>query len=290
MIRLLSVVILAFAYFYVGVIDIYAQDLTVPTGWQKISVCEIKLLIPIDLKNQYAKGIDSCVVSFKSTKMRIGIDYGSYGNAYKNDGTKVDFKEEFKEIDSKKAQLVTYKDARNGREFTAGLYVVIYEAQDRVKTSLNMTVETKSEKELETAKQIFQSILFVKSISFFGGVIDVFGNYKKEESNGPDFGVEYISLNKPESNEKAFLGIYSGNNPNFNPPKNAKTKKAKFGNKAIKWHIWKSRKGNEFYYNYETLILDEDGNPANHLFVNGTNKQRVQELLKAIGSYRIIKK
>ena len=184
MIRLFGILFLVLAYNYVGLIDGYAQDLIVPNDWKEISVCEIKFAMPINLKNQNVKGIDSCVADFKSSKMRIGIDYGSYGGAYKNNGTKVDFKEEFTEIDEKKAQLVTYKNTRNSRKVSAGLYVLVYEANDGTKTSLNMTIEVESEKDLETVKQIFKSVLFVKTISFFGGYIDVFGNYKFSRFNG----------------------------------------------------------------------------------------------------------
>lgn len=76
------------------------------------------------------------------------------------DGTTVDFKEEFTEIDGKKAQLVTFKDTRGSRKFVAGLYVLIYEAPDGMKTSLNMSINVKSAEDLETAKQIFQSLRF----------------------------------------------------------------------------------------------------------------------------------
>ena len=287
--RFLSILFLVLAYNYVGLIDGYTQDLIIPKGWKEISVCEIKFAMPIDLKNQNVKGIDSCVADFKSNKIRIGIDYSSYGSAYKNDGTKVNFKEALTEIDGKKAQLVTYKQSPNSRAITVGLYVLIYEANDGTKTSLNMTAEVESEKDLESAKQIFQSILFVKTINFFGGYIDVFGNYEKRTSDGGDFGFEYISLIKSESNEEASLGIYSGNNPNFAPPKNAKIKKAKFERRTINWRIWNEKKDSKIYYHYEALILDANRMPSNHLFIGGTNQKRVQELVKALGTYRTTK-
>ena len=289
MIRLFSILFLAVAFNYVSLIDGYAQDLIVPTGWKVVSVCEIKFLIPIDLKGQKSKGIDSCVADFKSSKFKIGIDYGSHGTAYKNDGAKVDFKEEFTEIDGRKIQLITYKDAPNNRQITAGLYALIYEAQDGAKTSLKITIEVESEKSLETAKQIFQSILFIKTINFANGLIDVFGNYKENVSRGPDFHVKYISLNEPKSSEKANLAIYYGNFPSFHPPKNAITKKAKFGDETIKWRIWSSREKDEIYYHCETVILNKDGRPVSHLFINGTNKQRVEDLEKAISTYRTSK-
>ena len=92
--------------------------------------------------------------------MRIAIDYGLYSGEYKNDGTTVDFKEEFTEIDGKKAQLVTFKDARDRRKLVAGLYVLIHEVPGKMKTSLNMMINVKNAEDLETAKRIFRSIRF----------------------------------------------------------------------------------------------------------------------------------
>jgi len=160
MTRLFSILFLAFAYTFVGLPNYYAQDSKIPSGWKKVSVCQINFLMPKNLKNQNVKGVDSCVVHFKSGKMRLSIDYGYYGGTYKNDGRVVGFKERFTEIDGKKAQLVTYKYTLNDKKSITGLYVLIYEAQDGMKTSLTMTIEAKSEKEMETAQQIFQSLRF----------------------------------------------------------------------------------------------------------------------------------
>lgn len=162
MIRLFRILLPVFACISVGSSYSLAQNLEIPAGWKKISVCQLNFLIPKNLKNQNVKGIDSCVAEFKNGKMRIAIDYGLYSGTFKNDSTTVDFKEEWREIDGKKAQLATFKytRARDRRKFAAGLYVLIYEAQDGMKTSLNMTISVKDEKNLETAKQIFQSLRF----------------------------------------------------------------------------------------------------------------------------------
>ena len=92
--------------------------------------------------------------------MRLAIDYGLYSGAYKNDGTTLDFKEEFTEIDGKKAQVVTFKDTRGSRKFGAGLYVLIHEVPGKMKTSLNMMINVKNAEDLETASRIFQSVRF----------------------------------------------------------------------------------------------------------------------------------
>jgi hypothetical protein len=165
MIRSFCILFLTFAYVNADLVGSYAQVSEIPNGWKKVSLCQLHFLIPKNMKNQNVKGIDSCVADFKNSRMRLAIDYGSYSGAYKNDGTTSDFKEEFTEIDGKKAQLVTFKDRRD-RKFVAGLYVLIHEAQDGMKTSLNMSISVKSEEDLETARHIFQSLRFDKFTPF----------------------------------------------------------------------------------------------------------------------------
>lgn len=143
----------------------HAQEPAIPPGWKKVSACQIRFLIPKDLKNQHARGIDSCFVEFRNGKMRLAIDSGPWGGVITKVEATHNFKEEFIEIDGKKAQVVTYQNARNksNRKFVAGFYVVLYEAQKNERQSsafLYMTIQARSEKELEIAKQIFQSIRF----------------------------------------------------------------------------------------------------------------------------------
>jgi hypothetical protein len=161
MTRLFCILVLASAYVCADVGGGYAQVSEVPDGWKKISVCQFHFLIPQSMKNQNARGIDSCVAEFKSSKMRLAIDYGAYSGSYMSDGSNLDFKEEVAEIDGKKAQLVTFKDARERRDFVAGLYVLIHEETGR-KISLNMTITVRSAEDLETAKRVFRSIRFDK--------------------------------------------------------------------------------------------------------------------------------
>ena len=97
--------------------------------------------------------------------MRLSIDSGSYGGVYKKAESYLYFTEEFIEIDGKKAQIITYKDAqkKSKRKFVAGLYVVLYKSQNKEmqpSAFLYMTIEGKNENDLEIAKQIFQTIRF----------------------------------------------------------------------------------------------------------------------------------
>ena len=160
-----SSLFLTLAHLSLGFTYCHAQSSTVTPGWEKVSVCQIRFLIPKNLKNQHAKGIDSCVAEFRNGTMRLAIDAGSFGGEVTKAEMMVDFKEEFVVIDGKKVQLITYKDAqtKSKRKFVAGLYVVLYEAKPKeTQTSafLYMSVAGKSEKEIEIAKQIFRSIRF----------------------------------------------------------------------------------------------------------------------------------
>ena len=172
MIRLFIIILfLAFAHDCLGSSDIFAQNSEVPFGWKKVSVCQMSFLIPKTLKNRNAEGTDSCIAVFSNSKTALGIDYGWYGSAYKinklNKDYILDFKEETIKIDGKDAQFATFIDTRTNpkRNFIARIYVVLDEGKNNefgMKTSLNMKVAVRNEKEFEIAKQIFQSIRFDK--------------------------------------------------------------------------------------------------------------------------------
>lgn len=165
MIRIFNILFLALVYAFVGLTVSYAQNSKIPSKWTTVKACQINFAIPKSLKNQYAKGIDSCVADFRNGRMKLTIDSGHYGGTFTKSETSLNFKEEFVEIDGKKVQLVFYKDTRKkaNRKFVAGLAVVLNEAKNKEKelsTFLIMMVEAKSETEIEIAKQIFQSIRF----------------------------------------------------------------------------------------------------------------------------------
>lgn len=166
MTRLFTILFLIFVYACIALIEIHAQDATIPPDWEKVGVCQINFLIPKNLKNQYSRGIDSCFAEFRSKNMYLAIDSGSWGGGEQTKiESNLDFKEESVEIDGKKAQIITYKDAqkKSKRKFIAVFNVVLYESQKNEiqrNVNLSMKIEAKNENDLETAKQIFQSIRF----------------------------------------------------------------------------------------------------------------------------------
>ena len=163
----IKILFLAFVFCFVGLSSNHAQDSKVPSSWKKVSICNINFFVPKNLKNNNARGIDSCVASFDSEEIGLNIDYGWYGSpSAKYSEEYTDFKEEFIKIDRKKAQLATFRDERmdSKQNFVARIYVALGKklAGVGMTPSLNMTITVRSEKELETARQIFQSIRFDK--------------------------------------------------------------------------------------------------------------------------------
>jgi hypothetical protein len=163
----INILFLAFAFGYFGLTNNHAQNSKVPSDWKKVNACEISFFVPQDFKEKDTEGTDSCVTTFGNGKIWLHIDYGYYGGASENDETITDFKEELIKIDGKKTQLATYRedfaDAKNA--LVARIYVVVDTSEKKTKgviTSLNMEVMLENEKDLATARQVFQSIRFRK--------------------------------------------------------------------------------------------------------------------------------
>ena len=161
-----SLLFLTLAHMSLGLTCSHAQTSTVTPGWEKVGVCHIRFLIPRGLKNQRAKGIDSCVAEFRNGKMRLAIDAGGFGGGeFIKAETMLDFVEESVVVDGKKVHIITYRDgrAKAKHKFVARLFVMLHEGKSRdtyPSAFLYMTVEGKSENELELARQIFRSIQF----------------------------------------------------------------------------------------------------------------------------------
>jgi hypothetical protein len=127
-----------------------------------------------------------------------------------------------------------------------------------------------------------------KTARFGAGQIVVSAGYKTERVIGPDFDVDYVlpegaQLNKTD----VTLGIYTGSFPAYHPPKKGvKTKSGKFGDRRLKWQIWKTTAGNKTVYHYETLIRLKGGQWVWHIFMAAPDPQHIQELMEIFKSYR----
>ena len=133
-----------------------------------VHVCHLTIRIPTDLKRNPSEGIDSCVAEFENRDMLLSIDYGWYGGAATKSDDTVDFKEQSFRIGGKTGRLATYIDdslyARKHpeRKYVAHLYVVVRRSgtHSQMETSLTITVQGRSAKEVEIGLRIFGSVRF----------------------------------------------------------------------------------------------------------------------------------
>lgn len=144
-----------------------------------------------------------------------------------------------------------------------------------------------------------------RTVNFAGGQIEVAPGYKTERIIGVDFTVDYVLpedalLDKTD----VMLGIYTGGFPSYHPPKKGvSTKSGRFGERRLKWHIWKTTVESKTVYRYETLVpleSSESRNPKKksknappaiqsdvwHIFIAAPDPQRLRELMGIFKSYR----
>ncbi len=154
--------LLAFASACLGLQSGQTPSSGIPSGWQRVKVCQISFLAPKDLTDQRINGVDSCVAEYRSNTMRLHVDSGMSGAAATKTDMTLEFKETSIEIDGIKAQLVTYQDSRNLSKLNliAQLFLVLYRALDPRQGSsfLTVMIEARGAKEMEMAKQILGSI------------------------------------------------------------------------------------------------------------------------------------
>src|SRR6185295_10981087 len=132
--QIVSSLLLAFNLTPLGLTRSQAQSPEVPPGWEKAAACQIRFLLPKDLKNQHVRGIDSCYAEFRGGKMRLSIDSSSLGGGvFTRTESMLDFAEETVIIDAKKVRIITYKDGqtKSKRKFFANVFVVLHEGQSR---------------------------------------------------------------------------------------------------------------------------------------------------------------
>ena len=120
---------------------------------------------------------------------------------------------------------------------------------------------------------------------FAAGWVEMPAGYKFEHVDGPDFDVDYLFPKDAELNEDpTTLGLYTGIAPSFEPPsKGVEIRAGHFGNKKVKWHIWKTVDEKKTVYHQQALIKIKGG--FWHLFLTAPDTQRMRELLTILGSY-----
>ena len=157
-----------FVQFWIDKYEISLKTQFDVTDWRLVKNCGITFFAPKDLKDLKAQGIDSCVRELEDENIKIAIDVGNFEGKFTKNDKFLEYKEEMVEIDGQKAQSVTFIDnneyvvKRGNRKFVAGVHIEINETESK-KRYYNIAILGKSEKDLETARQIFKTIKFQKN-------------------------------------------------------------------------------------------------------------------------------
>ncbi len=151
--NLFRLAVASWVLIFVTVGNIYAQEREIPKRWKEVKICGLSFLVPKELKNKKTRGIDSCVAAFKSKKMSLGLDYGFHTASFDSESIYPDTKRESLDVDGRKARLATYS-------YGARIYILVGEWSFG-KSALGMTITSKNKNDVQTARQIFQSIRFV---------------------------------------------------------------------------------------------------------------------------------
>src|SRR5687768_16422084 len=141
-----------------------SQNVVTSREWRTISVCELTFRVPVFLKDQKARGIDSCVAVLNDEEMGLSLDYGLYSGVSKYDHY-IDFKEKEIVIDGKKGTIATFRYSTMDPEhsWVARIFVNVEPPKDGWgSVALNMFVVVKDPGEFANAEKIFRSIKFRK--------------------------------------------------------------------------------------------------------------------------------
>jgi len=116
------------------------------------------------MKDQKARGIDSCIAVLKGEELTLSLDFGMYSGVSRYDHY-LDFEEKAIVIGRKKGTVATYRDSTMNPEqsWVARIFVVVEPPRDGWgEVATNMFVVVKERKDIAAAERIFNSIKFKK--------------------------------------------------------------------------------------------------------------------------------
>ena len=122
------------------------------------------LLRSLKMKDQKARGIDSCIAVLKGEELTLSLDFGMYSGVSRYDHY-LDFEEKAIVIGRKKGTVATYRDSTMNPEqsWVARIFVVVEPPRDGWgEVATNMFVVVKERKDIAAAERIFNSIKFKK--------------------------------------------------------------------------------------------------------------------------------
>jgi hypothetical protein len=156
--NLLIIILLAFP------ISTLAQTKHLPKNWKRIKICDFTFSAPQTFQDLKVKGIDSCVGSFQDEELSLTFDYGRYSGKFQKSESTFNFKQQPLLIGGRLGKFVTFesKPSETVKRYYAGIYVELGKKNRQIPmiTKFNMCISGRSEKVLETARQIFKTIKF----------------------------------------------------------------------------------------------------------------------------------
>jgi hypothetical protein len=134
-------------------------------GWKKVDAgAAFSFSLPEEMEQQRATGTGSFVGEYRSPRMRVTFDYGPYPTPISNYSGKSGCEEDTESISGKEATIVECRKARGNSMYERVTAIhfsdvnKMGEGADPMK--LTMEIEYGEEDDLETARKVFQSIVF----------------------------------------------------------------------------------------------------------------------------------
>ncbi|HEX8279703.1 MAG TPA: hypothetical protein VF540_13455 [Segetibacter sp.] len=137
-----------------------SQDLS---GWEKTDLPWLTFYKPTYLVKTEYEGTDSAVWEYEGKNINLNIEVGLYAGKYDVDQEEKYYSKKSVEIDSKKAEIVTFKfrKASSKLEYIAILYFNEIGSEN---SKMSFTAYCKTAEEREIAKKIFYSIKFKNKV------------------------------------------------------------------------------------------------------------------------------
>ena len=142
------------------------QKKTADGAWVQVSVCQITVLLPPDMRKLESESIDSCVAEFSNGTMSLALDFGSYSSAHNKSKADLQYKRESVTIGGKPGTLETFIDESAWGQLSAKKYVAhahvvtIPGSRSEMGASLMLTVRGKTAEAQKIARRIFDSVRF----------------------------------------------------------------------------------------------------------------------------------
>jgi hypothetical protein len=134
-------------------------------GWKRVDADGLFFLsLPVDMKKQDVRGIDSSVGEYRNGRMVVSFDYGNYSNRLESYSDKPEYKENLKNIGGKKAKIVFFLNtgADSKYKYYSAVHFpeVVKSRFANMNTKLTLDVEFNDESDNVIAQAIFESIVF----------------------------------------------------------------------------------------------------------------------------------